>query len=165
MYGSEQGIAGYAGGIDFGPEFPPGELVDAESGVTNSDRVPRMRMEWIDTVLRNEHRASPGWALQNPADWVDALERPSAPVMWESQMDPGCVVGSGVDFTGCSNRPHDWRWHSASNWGKLGAHSTRVAKLWKHHGAQGSGGRITALARARGERFLPRYGGKYSSGG
>jgi ribulose kinase len=36
-------------------------------------------------------------------------------------------------------------------------------KLWKHHAAQPEADRINALARERGEPWLPRYGGKISS--
>ena len=36
-------------------------------------------------------------------------------------------------------------------------------KLWKHHAAQPEADRINALAAARGERWLPRYGGRTSS--
>ena len=36
-------------------------------------------------------------------------------------------------------------------------------KLWKQHAAQPQADRINALVHARGERWLPRYGGKSSS--
>ena len=36
-------------------------------------------------------------------------------------------------------------------------------KLWKHHAAQPEADRINALARSRGENWLPLYGGKISS--
>jgi L-ribulokinase len=36
-------------------------------------------------------------------------------------------------------------------------------KLWKHHAAQPEADRINAVARERGEAWLPRYGGKISS--
>ena len=36
-------------------------------------------------------------------------------------------------------------------------------KLWKHHAAQPEADRINAVARDRGEPWLPRYGGKISS--
>ena len=36
-------------------------------------------------------------------------------------------------------------------------------KLWKHHAAQPEADRINDVARARGEAWLDRYGGKISS--
>ena len=36
-------------------------------------------------------------------------------------------------------------------------------KLWKHHAAQPEADRINATAAARGEPWLPRYGGRISS--
>ena len=36
-------------------------------------------------------------------------------------------------------------------------------KLWKHHAAQPEANKINEIAKARGENFLPRYGGKLSS--
>ena len=36
--------------------------------------------------------------------------------------------------------------------------------LWKHHAAQRYANRMTEIAEARGEAFLPRYGGRISSG-
>jgi L-ribulokinase len=81
----------------------------------------------------------------------------------ETGVEPVDVIGLGIDFTACTmlpttadgtplcmiadyrRRPHAW------------------VKLWKHHAAQPQADRINALARARGEAWLPRYGGKISS--
>src|SRR5690606_1211446 len=37
------------------------------------------------------------------------------------------------------------------------------AKLWKHHAAQDEANRLNEIAEKRGEKWLPRYGGKISS--
>ncbi len=81
----------------------------------------------------------------------------------QTGVDPADVIGVGIDFTACTmlpttadgtplcmipeyrRRPHAW------------------VKLWKHHAAQPEADRINAVARARGEPWLPRYGGKISS--
>jgi L-ribulokinase len=46
---------------------------------------------------------------------------------------------------------------------ELGDRPHAYVKLWKHHAAQPHADRINALAAERGERWLPRYGGKISS--
>ncbi|MBC7256941.1 MAG: ribulokinase, partial [Chloroflexi bacterium] len=81
----------------------------------------------------------------------------------ESGVSPEDIIGIGIDFTACTmlptkadgtplcflpeyrNNPHAW------------------VKLWKHHAAQPEANRINELARARGETWLERYGGKISS--
>lgn len=151
-------------GIDYGTESARALLVDAVTGKPLATAAHRYADGVIDETLPGSGvPLPPGWALQNPADWLAATEATVRAVLRESGLSPTAVVGIGLDFTGCSivpttedgaplcslseysNRPHAW------------------AKLWKHHGAQAQAERITALARERGERFLPRYGGKYSS--
>ena len=73
------------------------------------------------------------------------------------------MIGIGIDFTACTmmpaladgtplcrvpqwrNNPHAW------------------VKLWKHHAAQPEADRVNELAAERGEKWLPRYGGRISS--
>ncbi len=81
----------------------------------------------------------------------------------ESGVSPDDVIGLGIDFTACTMLPvkadgtplcflPEWRGNPHA-W----------VKLWKHHAAQPEADKINATARALGEGWLDRYGGKISS--
>ncbi|MBA2896550.1 L-ribulokinase [Nonomuraea soli] len=108
-----------------------------------------------------EEGLPPDWALQSPHDWIEVLKTAVPEAIAAAGVDPASVIGIGTDFTACTilpttaegeplcvaepDRPHAW------------------PKLWKHHAAQAHADRINALAAARGEAWLPRYGGKISA--
>ena len=103
-----------------------------------------------------------GWALQHPSDYLECLQFTVREALSRSNVRPSDVVGLGVDFTADTflpigsdgeplclqpcwqSNPHAW------------------VKLWKHHAAQPYATRMEAVAKARGEQFLNRYGGKVS---
>ena len=103
------------------------------------------------------------WALQNPADYISVFKIAVPTALELSGVDPSAVIGIGIDFTACTilptlrdgtplcqlpeyeNRPHAW------------------VKLWKHHAAQPQADRVNALAHARAEPWIGRYGGRISS--
>lgn len=105
----------------------------------------------------------PDYALEAPADYLDALYASVAGALVQADINPDDVVGMGVDVTSATvlackadgtplcelpefvNNPHAW------------------IKLWKHHGAYEQASRIVELAQARGETWLERYGGMLSS--
>ncbi len=154
----------YTLGLDFGTESARAVLVDVATGETAATAVQPYDDGVIDTTLPGGgNPLPPDWALQNPADWLTALEATVREVVRQSGIDPESVVGMGIDFTACTvlpatadgvplcsldsfrQRPHAW------------------AKLWKHHASQPQADRINELAAQRGERWLARYGGKISS--
>ncbi len=154
----------YTLGLDFGTESARAVLVDVATGETVATAVHPYGDGVIDEVLPGSNVAlAPDWALQNPDDWLAALEATIPTVLAESSIRPESVIGLGVDFTACTvlpttaggaplctldayrERPHAW------------------AKLWKHHAAQPQADRANELALARDESWLPRYGGKISS--
>ena len=154
----------YTLGLDFGTESARAVLVDVATGETAATAVHPYADGVIDEALPgSEEPLSPGWALQNPVDWLAALEVTVPAVLAESGVAGESVVGLGLDFTACTvlpattdgaplctldvwrGRPHAW------------------AKLWKHHAAQPQADRVNELASVRGKPWLPRYGGKISS--
>ncbi len=154
----------YSLGLDFGTESARAVLVDIDTGETVATAADEFADGVIDEGLPGSTESLPlDWALQNPADWLTALERTVHAVMEESGAAPESVVGVGLDFTACTilpttldgtplcaldafrDRPHAW------------------AKLWKHHAAQPQADRVNQLAQTRGEPWLARYGGKISS--
>jgi len=84
-------------------------------------------------------------------------------VVARAGVDPGSVIGIGIDFTACTmlptkadgtplcflddyrRQPHAW------------------VKLWKHHAAQPEADDVNRVAAEMGETWLARYGGKISS--
>lgn len=156
----------YAVGVDFGTESGRAVLVDVSDGAELATAVYPYANGVIDEHLPapdDDVRLEPDWALQDPEDYVRTFQDTVPSVISQAGVDPASVIGIGIDFTACTmlpttadgtplcavpgyrRRPHAW------------------VKLWKHHAAQPEADRINALARERGEPWLPRYGGKISS--
>lgn len=150
-------------GIDFGTESARALLVRVSDGAEMATAVHAYGDGVIDERLPGGQELPADWALQNPDDYVEAVRRTVPAVLQEAGVAPDEVVGLAIDFTSCTmlptladgtplcrlpdlrNVPHAW------------------VKLWKHHAAQPQADRINAVARSRGESWLPRYGGKISS--
>lgn len=156
----------YAIGIDFGTESARALLVDVATGREVATSVFEYRNGVITGRLPIEGEIvglDADWALQDPADYLAAVEATIRGVLKDGDVDPGSVIGIGIDFTSCTmlpaladgtplcfvpelrRRPHAW------------------PKLWKHHAAQPEADRINETAQRLGEQWLPRYGGRISS--
>ena len=154
----------YSVGLDFGTESVRALLVDVTTGETLSTAVELYADGVIDERLPvTGERLPPDWALQNPLDWMTGLERSVRRVLAESRVDPAAVVGVGVDFTSCTVLPVTADGTPLSQIEAFSPQPHAWAKLWKHHGAQREADRVTAVAAARNEPWLPRYGGRISS--
>ena len=90
----------------------------------------------------------PQWALQDPADYVEALRVAVPAAVAAADIDPGDVRGIATDFTASSPLP------TRADGMPLGH-----VRLWKHHAAQRQADRINAA----GAPWLARYGGRISS--
>jgi L-ribulokinase len=154
----------YAIGIDFGTESGRAVLVDVANGREIATAVYPYSHSVIDEKLPYTNiRLEPDWALQDPQDYVRTFQYAIPAVLKQSGVNAEDVIGIGIDFTACTmlptkadgtplcempefrNKPHAW------------------VKLWKHHAAQPEADLINATARAMGEAWLDRYGGKISS--
>jgi L-ribulokinase len=148
----------YAIGIDFGTESARALLVDVATGEEVATSVSVYRNGVITGRLPIEGEIvglDADWALQDPADYLAAVEATINGVLKEGDVNPGSVIGIGIDFTSCTmlpvmadgtplcfipelrRRPHAW------------------PKLWKHHAAQPEADRINEIARRLGEHWLP----------
>ena len=78
-------------------------------------------------------------------------------------MRPEQVVGIGTDFTACTMLPVLADGTPLCELPDLAGRPHAYVKLWNHHAAQAQADRIKALAEARKEPWLKRYGGKISS--
>ena len=154
----------YTIGVDFGTLSGRALLVDTANGEEVATAIHNYADGVVDRFLPRTSIALPhDWALQNPADYLAVLGHTIPEVLRISGIDPHEVKGVGIDFTACTfmptladgtplsmvprwaDRPHAW------------------PKLWKHHASQPQADQVNAVARERGEPWLPLYGGKISS--
>ncbi len=151
-------------GLDFGTLSARALLVEARTGRELATAVHDYGEGVIETELPGDRRRLPArTALQNPADYLEAMRVTVPQIVREAGVNPEDVVGIGVDFTCCTVLPvtaagaplcFERRWRKNPHaW----------VKLWKHHSAQPQADYINEVARRRQEYFLNVYGGKYSS--
>jgi L-ribulokinase len=154
----------YVVGVDFGTLSARAVVVDARDGTELGAAVHEFEHGVMDhTLAATGAELPPQWALQDPADYVEALRTAVPEAVRAAGIAPAEVVGLGTDFTastplpvlsdgtplcqvdGFKDRPHAY------------------VKLWKHHAAQRQADRVNAVAEERGEQWLARYGGRISS--
>src|SRR5690606_31430769 len=154
----------YTIGIDFGTLSGRALLLDVESGAEVATAVydyPHGSIE--ETLPATGQKLPPVWALQDAQDYLDVIYHTVPAVLAESGVDPAQVVGIGIDFTASSPLPTKADGTPLSFLPELRGEPHAYVKLWKHHAAQPQADKINAVARERGESWLKRYGGKYSS--
>ena len=118
----------------------------------------------MDVALASTRRAlPPEWALQVPSDYVDVLKNAVPEVIAAAGVNPALVIGIGTDFTACTMVPTLADGTPLNELPEYADRPHAYVKLWKHHAAQPQADRINVLAAARGESWLPRYGGLISS--
>ncbi|MFQ3549134.1 MAG: ribulokinase [Armatimonadota bacterium] len=154
----------YSLGIDFGTLSARALLVDISTGEEVASSVYEYANAVIDEYLPSTgEKLPPDWALQDPKDYLTALEATVPSVLRQAGVSGDEVIGIGIDFTACTMMPIDKTGNPLCfdpDWAK-NPHSW--VKLWKHHAAQPEANKINELAEKRGEEFLARYGGKISS--
>jgi L-ribulokinase len=156
----------YAIGIDFGTESGRAVLVDVADGTMLATAVEPYRNGVIDDRLPAPHddvALPPDWALQDPADYLRVLQTAVPEVVRTARIDPADVIGIGIDFTACTMLPVRADGTALAQLPEFQADPHSWVKLWKHHAAQPEADRINEVARATGQPWLDRYGGKISS--
>lgn len=160
----QQAAKPYAIGIDYGTESGRAVLVDTRNG----DELAMAVHVYADGVISHalpgcSERLPPDWALQNPQDYIEVLRNTVPAVLREAGVPGTAVCGIGIDFTACTMLPTLADGTPLCQLETLRDQPHAWVKLWKHHAAQPQADRINALARARAEPWLARYGGKISS--
>lgn len=155
----------YVIGLDYGTLSGRALVVRVSDGAEMGTDVYEYPHAVMDRTLTaaDGQKLPPDFALQSPADYIEALEHIVPGALKDASVDPSDVIGIGLDATSATvipckkdgtplcliddfaNEPHAW------------------VKLWKHHGAQDQADRIVKLAQARREPWLARYGGILSS--
>ncbi len=148
----------YAVGVDFGTESARSLLLDLDSGNELAVEAVAYPSGVIDRMLpETGEELPPDWALQDPDDWVRALEQGVAAIARDG------VGGIGVDFTSCTVLAVAQDGTPMCKLPRWRTHRNAWPKLWKHHAAQPVADRLNEVADNRGEEFLSRYGGRISS--
>jgi L-ribulokinase len=154
----------YAIGVDFGTGSARSLVLDLRAGEELAVDVVSYPHGVIDQTLpETGERLPPDWALQDPEDWVLALEAGIAAALERSAIDPGQVAGIGVDFTSCTVLPVTAAGDPLCRLERFRSHKHAWPKLWKHHAAQPVADRLNEVALERGDEFIERYGGRISS--
>ena len=156
----------YAVGVDFGSESGRAVLVDVTDGTVLATSVLPYSHGVIDDVLPIEGGRvvlPPEWALQDPEDYLRVFQTTIPDVLRTSGVRPADVIGVGIDFTACTMLPTTADGTPLCLVPDLRSEPHAWVKLWKHHAAQGQADRINEVARATGQDWLDRYGGKISS--
>lgn len=117
----------------------------------------------LDRAMPDGAPLPPDWALQVPRDYVDVLRTAVPGAIQDAGVDPANVIGIGTDFTACTMIPATSDGTPLCELPEFANNPHAYVKLWKHHAAQPQADRINQVAAARGEKWLPRYGGLISS--
>ncbi len=151
-------------GVDFGTLSGRAVVVRVRDGAELGTAVHEYRHGVLDRVLPATGRPlPPDWALQVPEDYLDVLRTAVPAAMADAGADPAQVIGLGTDFTACTMVPTTADGTPLCDLPRFAGEPHAYVKLWRHHAAQPQADRINELARQRGEKWLPRYGGLISS--
>lgn len=153
----------YTIGVDFGTLSGRAVLVDTRDGREVAQAVYEYPHAVMDEKLPSGKSLPPEWALQHPQDYLDVFYKTIPAVIKESGIDPNEVKGIGIDFTASTPMPVMVDGTPLCFVPGYEDEPHAYVKLWKHHAGQPQADKINAVARERGESWLPRYGGKYSS--
>ena len=153
----------YAMGVDFGTLSARALVAEIGTGRELGSAAMDYPHAVLDRQLPDGTRLPPDWALQHPQDYLDCLAATIPAALREAGVSPADVVGLGIDFTACTLIPVDAAGQPLCFRPEFTAIPHAWPTLWKHHAAQEEANRMTAIAEARREKFLARYGGKISS--
>ena len=159
-------VAKYAIGVDFGTESGRAIVVDVRDGTQLASAVYTYVNGVIDERLPYPDDGvvlPPDWALQDPDDYLRVLQVAVPAAIAQAGVRPTDVIGIGIDFTSCTMLPALADGTALAQTKAFRSDPHAWVKLWKHHAAQPEADRINAVARATGQAWLDRYGGKISS--
>jgi len=155
----------FALGIDYGTESARALLADVATGDEVATAVYEYSNGVITEALPDGGPELPAhdWALQDPEDYLRALDATVAACLKEAGAGADQVIGIATDFTACTMLPTKADGTPLCTLDAFRAEPNAWIKLWKHHAAQPEADRINQTARRMGEGWLERYGGKISS--
>lgn len=141
----------YLIGLDFGTLSVRGVLIDADSGTAVDHHASSYRHGVMSGALADGPPLPPGFALQDPGDYLAAAEEVLQRLGQGRQ-----VLAIGIDFTASSPLP---AMADGTPMSELMPHEPHAyVKLWKHSAAQ----RYADEINAAGGAFLDDFGGRVS---
>lgn len=153
----------YALGIDFGTLSARAVLVNTANGNIAAQCSAEYEHGVMDTQLPDGTPLKKDWALQHPADYLEAMGTIICGAIEKAGVSASDIIGVALDFTACTVLPLDEKGQPLCLRADMKTEPHAYVKLWKHHAAQYEANRVTELAERRNEDFLKRYGGKISS--
>lgn len=154
----------FAIGVDYGTNSVRALVVDTATGAEVGSSV--FDYPSGDAGILTDPR-DPLLARQNPADYLRGFDESVRGALAQASGSPGFdasrVVGLGVDTTGSTPIPVDEQGIALALDPRWSQNPAAQAWLWKDHTAHAEAEEITALARKRGEPYLAKCGGVYSS--
>ena len=146
----------YTIGVDFGSLSARATLVDVHSGREAASAEFVYPHAILEGRLPGGAALAPEWALQHPQDYLDALDAVLSALA--KAVDPADIVGVGLDCTASTVLPVYADGTPLCLTPAFENCPQAYIMMWKHHGAQRQADRMTQLARARGEAWMPLYG-------
>lgn len=155
----------YILGIDYGTLSGRAAIVRVTDGHEAGSAISEFKHQVMDRTLTagDNQKLPPEFALQNPQDYIDVLTDAVPRAVQESGVDPEQIIGIGIDFTSATVIPTDAEGNPLCEQEEFKNRPHAYVKLWKHHAGQDQADKLLAVAQARGEDWLPRYGGLMSS--
>lgn len=154
----------YTIGVDFGSNSARALIVDCADGREVASHVIPYPSGDAGILL---DPADPNLARQHPGDYVIGFEQSILGALAAAKSDPAFdtskVVGLGIDTTGSTPIPVDADGTPLGMKPEFKDVLAAQAWLWKDHTGYAEAAEITALAEQRGEPYLAKCGGTYSS--
>ncbi len=154
----------YTVGVDFGTLSGRALVVRVDDGQELASAVHHYEHAVLTRSLPvGTAQLPPEWALQVPEDYRQVLKKAVPEAISRAGVDPRDVIGIGTDFTSCTMVPVRADGTPLCEIDPFQDRPHAYAKLWRHHSPQQQADRINAVAAARNEAWLSRYGGQISS--
>ena len=152
----------YVIGVDFGTLSGRAVLVEADTGRIAGQKEHRYA-HGVMTRLPGGEKLADGWALQDPADYLQVLEETIPPLLREAGISGEQVAGLGCDVTSCTILPTLSDGTPLCRLEEYRDHPHAYVKIWKHHSAHTQAQRIESWVTIAAPTLLERYGAKVSS--
>jgi len=153
----------YTIGIDFGTLSARAVLADIHTGKVLTDAVFEYPHGVMDSALPSGKVLPADFALQHPADYLEAFGKTVSEVIGKSGVSEDEIIGIGIDFTTCTLIPVKADGTPLCFDERFKDDPHAYVKLWKHHAAQPQADILNEAAEKFAPQILERLGGRTSS--
>lgn len=152
----------YSIGLDFGTLSARGIIANVENG----HQLPHESIfEYPHGILTEINGSSlpSHFALQNPKDYIDALEYLICDLLKNNPIFPEDIIGIGIDFTDCTVLPVNEDFMPLCLLEQYENEPHAYAKIWKHHTKEKYAKKIENIALDFDSDILSVTGGRMTS--